>query len=319
VFDAAAEWMQSFVLWVSAWPFLPPDSILTFEFNVRALLAVVLVSLVCGAVGSLIVGNRMAFFSDALAHCAFAGVALGLVICLAIGADQAVFRQQLILILVLFGIAIGLLIAYVREATDLASDTIIGVFYAGAIGLGAAFLKMLAGRQFFNIESFLFGDPTLVTPLELVWLVLLAIGTVLFLWLFYNPLVLASANPSLARSRQVRIRLHRYLFIILLGLMVNLSLMIVGTLLINGMLIVPAAAAANVARNLRQMFWFSVGLAVSVGVCGYLLSWEIGNRFPNAVGTSGTIVVLAVLVFIVCALVGPRLRARPRPATEPAE
>src|SRR5439155_5820632 len=134
-----------------------------------------------------------------------------------------------------------------------ASDTVIGVFFAGAIGLGAIVTRIVQGRRFFSIEDFIFGNPTSVKNWEVVTLIALAIGTGVFLWFMYNSLVLASASPSLAHSRQVPVRLSRYLFIVLLALMVNLSQQITGTLLINGLLIVPAAAAANLANNLRQM------------------------------------------------------------------
>jgi zinc transport system permease protein len=227
--------------------------------------------------------------------------------------DQEI-RERLTEVMVCFGILIGLLIAFVRERTGLASDTVIGVFYAAAIGLGAVFTRMVSGqRQLFNIEDFIFGNPVTATTREVIWLALLAVGVGLFLWRLYNPLILASASPSLAHSRRIPVRLCHYLLIILLGLMVNLSLQIVGALLINGLLIVPAAAAANLARNLRQMFWYSMAIALLSGVGGYLASWEIGCNFPkHPVGTSGTIVVLAVLLFVVSMLVGRRLRERLR-------
>src|SRR5215467_12752206 len=102
--------------------------------NVHGLLAVVLVSLVCGSLGSLVVGNRMAFFSDALAHCAFAGVGLGLLISIFTETPDELLRQRITLVMVAFGVGIGILIAFVREQTGLANDTVIGVFYAGAVG-----------------------------------------------------------------------------------------------------------------------------------------------------------------------------------------
>ena len=98
----------------------------------------VTVCFICGGMGSLVVGNRMAFFSDALAHCAFAGVGLGLLVCFLAGTDNdEIVRQRIVLIMVAFGVTVGLLIAFVREQTGLASDTVIGVFYAGSIGFGA--------------------------------------------------------------------------------------------------------------------------------------------------------------------------------------
>lgn len=103
-----------------------------YTFDFRAILSVILVTTACGMVGALVVGNRMAFFSDAMAHCAFAGVALGLLFTIAFGAgrDPESFRWLVPLIMVGFGALVGLAIAFVKEKTELASDTVIGVFFA---------------------------------------------------------------------------------------------------------------------------------------------------------------------------------------------
>src|SRR5467141_2158283 len=137
-----------------------PGTMLSHGFNLRATLALIMIAVVCGAVGSLVVGNRMAFFSDALAHCAFAGVGLGLLIGLLTEAakEGPFYRWGLPVLMVGFGILVGAGIAFVREKTALANDTVIGVFFAGAMGLGAVLLKHLSKRGFFNPENFLFGD-----------------------------------------------------------------------------------------------------------------------------------------------------------------
>lgn len=301
-------WLTDAIVWFTT--FWPERSFAHYDFNVRGILATLVVCFICGAMGSLVVGNRMAFFSDALAHCAFAGVGLGLMICLLTDTPEESYRQRITLIMVCFGVGIGILIAFVRDQTGLASDTVIGVFYAGSIGLGAVFTRIVSGKQFFNIEDFIFGNPTFAKPWEVVLLIALALGTAIFLCTMYNWLVLASASSSLALSRQVPVRLCRYLLIVLLALMVNLSQQITGTLLINGLLIVPAAAAANLANNLRQMFWYSIAIALFVGGAGYLLSWEISNRFYQrfTIGISGTIVVLSGIVFIVSMILGRWVR-----------
>ena len=264
--------------------------------------------------GSLVVGNRMAFFSDALSHCCASSPAsaCGLLLLCRAGRSTADEPESASSITLspwsAFGVLIGLLIAFVREETGLASDTVIGVFFAGSIGLGAVVMHMVKGRQFFSIEEFIFGNPLSAQPWQVVLLLGLALATVVFLAFVHNWLVLASASPSLALSRRVPVRLCRYLFVILLALMVNLSQHITGTLLINGLLIVPAATAANLAGNLRQMFWYSIGIAVFVGGAGNVLSWEIGCRWQE-IGISGTIVVLSVLVcdFAHSAIFGRRL------------
>jgi zinc transport system permease protein len=297
----------------------PPLTFFSFEFNVRATLAVLLVSLACGVVGSLVVGNRMAFFSDALAHCAFAGVALGFLLALAAGVQNpADFPHWITPVMIVFGICIGLLIAIVREKTSLANDTVIGVFFAGAIGLGAIILPFVSRRRYFNPENFLFGDPVTVTSQDLLYLVGLVGLTGVVLTFLYNDIVFASFNPSLALSRKVRVRFCNFTFIVLLALIVNLCLQTVGALLINAMLVVPAATAANLCRNMRQLFWCTVGLCLFVGSAGLSLSWQISVASddptkPISFGIAGIMVVLSVLLFFLSMLICPRLRYILRP------
>jgi len=306
----------------------PEYSFFNITPNVMGLLAVVLVSLVCGMVGSLVVGNRMAFFSDALAHCAFAGVALGFLMAYFTGVlgQTGDFYQWATPIMVVFGILVGLAIAFVREKTSLASDTVIGVFFAGAMGFGAMMLQGI-GRlgRYFNPEDFLFGSVLTVSSRELMVLGLLVLLTAPVLALLFNDLLFTSFNPSLARSRRVRVRLCNYLFIALLGIIINLCLKTVGALLINALLIVPAATACNLCRNLRQMFWTTVLLCLAVSVGGHLLCFYL--RFPLEGGTltfgsGGGIVVLSVLLFFLSMAVGPlgpRRRAPPAPRAPRAQ
>lgn len=298
-----ASWLEAGIHWFNG--LFPQDTMLSLPFYVRALLAVVFVAILCGAMGSMVVSCRMAFFSDALAHCAFAGVALGLLIGLMLGTDDAAFRRWITTIMVAFGLLIGLMIAYVKERTGLSSDTVIGVFFAGAVGLGGMFQRAAQGKSYFQLENFIFGDPVTVTSEDIVWLILLVPVTVLFLWRLYNALVFGNFNPSLARSRQLPIRAANYAFIGLLAVIINFSVQIVGILLITGMLIVPAATATLISRNMRQFFWYSIGLSLVAGVIGVFLNSEVrivdpySNR-PIYFGVSGTIVVCSGLMFVLC-------------------
>ncbi len=322
--ESAAQTLDGWIHWFCECGLWPDYTFFNLEFNVRMLLAIVFIAMVCGAVGSLMVANRMAFFSDALAHCAFAGVALGLLFAILSKITVKDFIEWIFLIMVIFGISMGLGIAWVREKTSLASDTVIGVFFAGAMGFGAMLLSATGGRGF-SLEDFLFGSPQSALATHLLLLIFLVVVTALFLYWNYNSLVFTSFNTSLARSRRVSVRLCNYLFIALLGLIVNVCLQIVGALLINGLLIVPAATAANLSRNMRQMFWWSMGLCQGVGLLGIYLSWQISlpdpaQAEPIKFGVSGTIVVLSVLVFFVSMILGPRFRDRLRSSPrEPAQ
>jgi zinc transport system permease protein len=284
-------------------------------FVVKAVLAIVLVCLLCGAVGAIVVGNRMAFFSDAMAHCALAGLTLGALSVVFSGAKPGGGAASFVipLVMVLFGAAVGAAMVYVRENSSLSHDTVIGVFFALAIGFGAMLLKIVREVSTFDPEGFMFGSLFFVADIDLVFLLaLLAVVAGLFAWQ-YNQIVFASFNPSLARTRRIRIRLNNYLFIVLLALVVNLSIKAVGALLINALLVVPAAAAALLARNLRQMFWLTIVFCVGSGLVGLWASMRyklaIGGGRAVEFGPSGTIVVTAVGLFF-AAMAAAAVRAR---------
>jgi len=313
-------WLDRWLGWLTEQ--FPEGNPLSSPNYVHALLAILLVGLICGSVGSLVVGNRMAFFSDALAHCAFAGVGLGLLIGLVTGAGLAEMKPWISTIMVGFGILVGLGIAFVREKTGQASDTVIGVFFAGAIGFGAVMLKAATGREFQSPESFLFGDLVSTDGHDLITLFVVALITFGFLIWMNNSLVFASFNPSLAISRQIPVRMANYLFIVLLAIIVNLCLRAIGALLINALLIVPAATAANLCRNMRQLFWWSIGLCLFAGVAGQWLSWEVmvGTSRGTKIhpGESGSIVVVSVVLFFLSMAIGPRLKNRMARRRQPA-
>lgn len=290
------EWMTDFVNYVADTLGPPP-------FMVKGVMAILIVCVVCGMVGSLVVGNRMAFFSDAMAHSAFAGIALGYLSLYLSGTtrDGGVESWVVPLVMVLFGAAVGAAMVFVREQTALANDTVIGVFFALAIGFGAMLFRVLREVTSFNPENFLFGSLLFLPPDDLVYLLgLMVVTAVLFAWR-YNQFVFASFNPSLARTRRITLRVNNYLFIILLAFVVNLSIKAVGALLINALLVVPAATASNVARNLRQMFWLTVCFCVASGLLGFFLSTAVGVPGPAGqeikFGPSGTIVVVSVCFF----------------------
>jgi len=274
-----------------------------YPFEVRAILAILFVSFSCGIVGSLVVGNRMAFFSDAMAHTAYAGVAFSLLaIVMFVGVSNPRQAEPYLWlvpwIMCGIGAAMGVSIAYIREKTNLANDTVIGVFFALALGLAAVLIPALRQRVNIDLESFLFGQLTLIGDRDLLSLGILAILTATVIAWRYNSFVFSSFNPSLAKSRGLPVRLNNYLFIILLALVVNLSIKAVGILLINALLIVPAAAAANCSRNLRRMFWFTLIGSVLCGLIGYrwstLARIPMGGGEPLSVGPAGMVVCVCV-------------------------
>ena len=288
-------------------------------FTLRAAVAVVLLGITCGLVGTQVVGSRMAFFSDAMAHTAFAGVAVSLLLLVLLAGVRSDADAEPYLWLVPLGaagsgVAAGLGIAAVRDRTGLTNDTVIGVFFALAVGLGAMLLPAL-GRvvRRYNPESFLFGGLSSVGAGDLLSLVGLVALTVAVVWRRSNALSLASFNPSLARSRGLPVQRDGYLFIALLAVTVNLAVGILGALLINALLVVPAAAAANLGRNLRQVFWLTLAGSVGCGLAGVFLSNALAVTLAGQTvrfGPSGLAVVVCVGWFFLTMFVAA-VRGRP--------
>ena len=278
-------------------------------FDVYPMIAVILVGLACGLVGSLVVGNRMAFFSDAMAHTAFAGVGIAILgIVLATGATQAKQIDEYLwlvpIVTAVIGAGVGIAMVAVREQTDLTNDTVIGVFFALSIGLAGMLLPQLPRGT--DPDQLLFGSLVFVNVRDLLILAVLVTVTAGVVSWRYNGMVFGSFNESLTRSRGVPLRTNNYLFVVLLALVVNLSITVVGVLLINALLVVPAAAAANLARNLRQFFWLTVMGSVGAAVVGFQLSKHVavpvGSRRVLEFGPGGTIVVCCVAWFFVTML-----------------
>jgi len=287
-------WMADLIRWLA-------ELFGTELFTVKCLLTLLVLCMLCGMVGALVVGNRMAFFSDAMAHCAFAGVALGYLSVLGFQGDRGTAAWLVPLVMVAFGVCVGMAMVYVRDRTGLAHDTVIGVFFALALGFGAMLVRLVQQVSNVNLETFLFGNLYLIPESDLVLLCgAFALVVGVFLWR-YNQFMFASFNPSLARTRRMNVMVNNYLFIILLALVVNLSLKAVGALLINALLVVPAAAAANVSRNLRQMFWLTVAFSLCSGAIGYWMSTQmslnVGTMKNVTFGPSGVIVVASVGLF----------------------
>ena len=242
------------------------DALLPFEwlhytFMKNALLAMLLITPLFGMLGTMAVDNKMAFFSDALGHSALTGIAIGVVLG---------FSNQMVSML-LFGILWAVLITFVKHNSKMSADTIISVFSSTSIALGLVILAR--GGAFAKYSSYLVGDVLSVTQGDLLALLLTLIATAAVWVLLFNPLLLTSVNAPLAQSRGVRAKLTEYAFTVLVAVAVMMSIRWVGVMLINSLLILPAAASRNVARNAAWYMRLSVLIALCCGVAGLVLSY----------------------------------------------
>ena len=253
---------------MSIWYFLCdliPLEMLRWDFMRNALLALLLMGPLFGLLSTMIVTGRMSFFSDALGHSAFTGIAIGAIFGLAAPTWAAV----------IFSVAFALLFSYVRSRSNQAADTIIGVFSSTAVALGI-FIATLGGSSFTKYNTYLIGDILSVAP-EQIGLLALSLAAVLAYWLvFSNQLTLTAVHPQLASSRGIPVELYRTLFTVAIAVVVTLSISSVGLLILNSLLVLPAASARNVARNLKQYHLYSVSFALAAGIGGLVISYYLG-------------------------------------------
>lgn len=259
-----------------------------YRFMVNALIAVVLISPLMGILGTMAVNNKMAFFSDALGHSAFTGIALGVLLGI---------KNELIS-LIAFGVFIALLITRVKNKGNTSSDTVISVFSSGSVAVGLLVLSY--GGSFSKYNSYLVGDVLSVTSGELLTL-LITLICVIVIWAFmYNKLLVISVNKELAASRGIKTSLYENIFVIVVAVVVMLSIKWVGILLINSLLILPAASARNLAKNSRQYLALSVGISLVGAVSGLLVS------FYGDTSAGATIVTVLTVIFFITYVVGSR-------------
>ncbi len=257
-------------LWYALWDALPLE-MLHWDFMKNALLALLLLAPLFGLLSTMIVTGRMSFFSDALGHSAFTGIAIGCICGLAPTA-----------VAVAFSVAFALLFSFVRSKSNQAADTLIGVFSSTAVALGI-FIATLGGGSFTKYNKYLIGDVLSVTPSEIgvLAVVLLAVGV--FWVIFGNRLTLASIHPQLAASRGVRVGFVRTAFTVCIAVVVTLAIHWVGLLMLNSLLVLPAAAARNLSRNLRQYHIFSIAFALLASLLGLVISYWLGASTGAAI------------------------------------
>ncbi len=244
---------------------LLPFEMLHWDFMKNALLALLLMAPLFGLLSTMIVTGRMSFFSDALGHSAFTGIAIGAICGISLPLAAAV----------LFSVAFALLFSFVRSRSNQAADTLIGVFSSTAVALGI-FIATIGGGSFTKYNKYLIGDILSVTPGEIGMLAVVLLCVLVFWGLCANRLTLTAIHPQLASSRGIPVGLSQTLFVCAIAVVVTLSISSVGLLILNSLLVLPAAAARNVARNLRQYHGFSVLFALVAGIGGLTLSYFSG-------------------------------------------
>ena len=265
---------------------LIPLEMLRWDFMRNALAAVLLMAPLFGILSTMIVTGRMSFFSDALGHSAFTGIAIGCIF----GAAAPTW------VAVIFSVVFALLFSFVRSRSNQAADTLIGVFSSTAVALGI-FIATLGGGSFTKYNKYLIGDILSVTPGEIGMLALVLVFVLVFWALYSNRLTLTAIHPQLAASRGIRVGLSQTIFTVAIAVVVTLSISSVGLLILNSLLVLPGAAARNVAKTLKQYHGFSVVFALIACITGLVISYYWGASAGAAISLTLALIFAVTFCF----------------------
>lgn len=267
-----------------------PFEFLSYSFMKNAFLAILLISPIFAILGTMIVNNKMAFFSDALGHSALTGIAIGTIFGIANN------NISMILFAIVFAVALNM----VKQKTTYGADTIISVFSSIAIAVG---LAILANTGSFNkYSSYLVGDVLSITWEEIIVLAIAAVIIFVFWYYSFNKLNCVSLNSALAKSKGINVKVLDNLFVIIIAIVVMLSIRWIGILLINSLLILPAASSRNITRNMRSYHLFAVLFSLASGIVGLILSYYYN------IPTGPMIVILSGAIYFVTFLLKDRVK-----------
>ena len=255
-------------------------------FMKNAFLAVLVAAPLFGGLGSFVVSNNMAFYSDAIGHSALTGIALGIILGI----------KNPILSMVVFSLLLGCAIITVKTKGKTSADTIIGVFSSAAVALGLVLLS--ATDNFAKYQKYLVGDILSIQPSEIALLLVVALLVIIIWTLFYNKMLLTNMHRTFAKSRGVSVFFIEQLFALTTALIVAVSIHWTGLLVINSLLVLPAAAARLVTRSSRSYVLTSVLISLLSSVIGLIISyyWDSVSR--------ATIVLVNTVAFVVCLILG---------------
>lgn len=257
----------------------------TEPYMMRALAAALLLAPACALLGVFVTARKMSFFSDTIAHGALAGVAIG----------AWLGMTDVTAPMIAFSLLVAAAIIWIKENTELMTDTIMALLLSGSVAVGIIILSMLRGSRA-RIHGYLFGDILAVGPTDVVFAALLC-GAI-FAGVFWklSQLTLISAHEEMAYVCGVPVKWMNYVFVVALTMTVALSIRLLGIILVTALLVIPAAAARNISRNLRQHIVLSVAVGILGGAAGVWSSYRLDVPCGPAIVLSCIVIFAGTLV-----------------------
>lgn len=279
------QWFQSAV--DHGW--LP--EMFSYEFLINALFASLMIGPMLGLLGTLVVVKRLAFLSEAVGHSVLTGVSMGILL------GEPVTAPWISLFT--FSILFSLLLQWIKGRSTIPYDALIGVFLSFALALGAALLLYVAKHVNAHlIEQVMFGSILVSSVGDLILLAVISVAVIFLAVRFGNQAYLVAISPDVAHSQRINTRLHDYGFVILIALITVAAVKIIGAVLVGALLLIPAASARLVARDLKQMLTLSVLIATTSSVFGVLI--PMYGEWPVSAGPAITL--FACGWFVLCLL-----------------
>lgn len=268
--------------------FLLPFSWAKYDFIKNAFLAILIISPLFGIMGTMIVNNKMAFFSDSIGHSALTGIAIGVIL----GVSNPTISM------IIFAILFGICLNRISRKKMASTDTIISVFTSTAIAVGLLLLAKNGGIN--QYSNYLVGDILNIAPKEILMLLIAFIATFLFWYFCFNKFLAVSTNRILAKSKGINANLIEDIFVVLVSIVVMLSIKWVGVFLINALIIIPAAASRCISKNMKQYHMWSVIFSYFAGILGLILSYYY------KLATGSTIVIILAIIFFITYFIGKK-------------
>lgn len=259
-----------------------------YEFVINALICAVFIGPLLGVLGSMVVVKRMAFFSQAVGNAALTGVAIGVLL----GESNTSPYISMFGFCLIFGI----LLKFTQHRSSLSNDTLIGVFLSISLAVGASLLLFVSAKINTHImEAVLFGSVLTVDDTDINILIGVAITCAAVGLPLFNRTMLASLNPSLAAARGVKVKTLDYVFVIMITVVTVACVKIVGAVLVEALLLIPAAAARNVSRSIKGFVWGAAGISTVSCIAGIVLPMQFDIPVPSG----GAIILCSAVCFLV--------------------
>ncbi len=254
------------------------------EFFLYAILAGSALALVAGPLGSFIVWRRMSYFGDTLAHSALLGVALGLLS----GSNSQ-------LSIILSCLALAWVLEILDRRSNLSTDTVLGILAHSTLAFGVVLLA-LSDSPAVNLEAYLFGALLTINSTDLLWVLGIVLLVAVLLLTYWNALLATTVHSELAQIEGINVNRMKLLLVVLIALTVAVAMKIVGVLLITSLLIIPPAAARQVATEPEQMAALASALGVTAVFAGLLGSFYFDVPAGPAIVVAATLIYLSLII-----------------------